>query len=233
MLGALGLTTDKLKYLTDTKHMYYDEKVIERQRTFHRHKLGDLAKSRKAFSKKDCQRSFTVHYDVLKNFISNFGIYLSAYYKHNGLFTKAKLKAVLGEKRLRAIMESPKTHNVLDYVTINEVFKLFEKMNVKKDFLIYFRSKTYFSFSIFEEVVPTPAVSPLFYGDENHTLAVKFSEFLYVILSEYIILHNLMFASGWKIQEVRSIDKWMKDINPKSEKKHESTKVHPKKKMSK
>jgi hypothetical protein len=47
---------------------------------------------------------------------------------------------------------------------------------------------------------------------ENDYLYSKFAQFVYSILVEYIILHNLMFASGLKLKDITTIDRWMEDL---------------------
>ena len=95
-------------------------------------------------------------------------------------------------------------------VRINDVYKLFKWLNLKKDFMVYLINKTHFSYSI------NGADIEPYKKNYKDTLvekySMKFSEFVYLILSEYIILHNYMFVSKLKLKEIKSIDRWLRNI---------------------
>jgi hypothetical protein len=164
-----------------------------------------------SFDKEETKKTMEMHLDLLKNYISNFGLYLWIYYTQSGLITRWKLLRTLRFKRIKQIAASYTKKIERDYVTIEEVLLLYGTLNLNKDFLYYFISKTCLSYTIYKshEIHPVAAVNELKNGDD---LYPKFSQFVYSILVEYTILHNLMFASGLKLKEITTIDRWMEDL---------------------
>jgi len=120
---------------------------------------------------------------------------------------------------------------VKDYIdedrepTITEVFAMFSQLQLKEDFGDYFINKTQLSYEIGEKDIDAYDTSYKEYetqeeyrehlerglNGKGHNKE-KFAEFVYLLLSEYIILHNYMWVSGYKDIDIKSIDYWLKDI---------------------
>ena len=162
------------------------------------------------FDKEETKKTMKVHLDLLHNYISNFGLYLWVYYTQSGLLTRWRILRVMSFERLRRIVVSYTEKTEKDYVTVNEIFLLCAKLKLDKTFLYYFVSKTGMSYSIYKshELWPVAVEQKM----ENDYLYSKFAQFVYSILVEYIILHNLMFASGLKLKEITTIDRWMENL---------------------
>ncbi len=199
--------------LTISKNKFkLDNELAARQRTFQRRNLIRQNAIPK-FDKKDTENIINVRYNSIYHNISQFGFFLEKYYLNSNLFKKILVHYVLGEKRFYAIIISAREKNEKDYVTINEVFSLFKWLNLKKDFMNYIQSKTQFTYSVTASNEIKAITNKLFFvGELNQALKIKFAQFVYMILSEYILLHNLMFVSGYKIKEIRTVDKWMENI---------------------
>lgn len=162
------------------------------------------------FDKEETKKVMKVHLDLLKNYISNFGLYLWVYYIRSGPIIRWKILRVLCFKRIKQIVASYTKKIEKDYITIIEIFLLCEKLKLNKDFLHYFISKTCMSYSIYKSQEVRPVAVTQHVSEDD--LYPKFSQFIYSILVEYIILHNLMFASGLKLKEITTIDRWMEDL---------------------
>ena len=163
------------------------------------------------FDKEDTKRIMKVHFDLLQNYISQFGLYLWVYWSLAGPINRWRILRVMRLERLKHIVTSYTKKIEKDYITINEVFLLCEKLKIKNDFLHYVASKTNLSYTIFKSYEPNPvAVTKHLKEDDMYA---KFSQFIFSILAEYTILHNLMFASEMKLKEITSIDRWMVDLD--------------------
>ena len=75
--------------------------------------------------------------------------------------------------------------------------------------------KTHFSYSLDignpREIVINP-YSNIAHATHKTPVYYKFAEFVYIILSEYIVLHNYMWSSKLKPKQIVTIDKWVKDL---------------------
>ena len=79
---------------------------------------------------------------------------------------------------------------------------------MRRAFINYLVNKTHFTYSI-DGTEPVPATDSKQYRHREYN---KFAEFVYLILSEYIILHNYMWAGKMKAWSVKSLDKFLEDI---------------------
>lgn len=117
-------------------------------------------------------------------------------------------------------------------VTVRRVFNIMAKdpKQTAREFMHYFLWKTHFSYEVGESPVPMKLPKRLrrmswrTYGNKVEKSlrdpknvraknAEKMSEFVVLILAEYVILHNYMWSSGMKPWEVNSIDKWLENID--------------------
>jgi len=181
------------------------------QREYQRNSLKAV-KAIPKFDKKECKNVILMRYASLYNYIVQFGFYLNSYYLASGFYKRFLIRNILGKERLYTILTSKKEK---DFITINEIFSLFRWLNLKKDFMNYIQSKTQFSYSVIQDNDIKAVSNCLAFSSTEYAFKIKFAEFVYIILSEYIMLHNLMFASGFKINKIKTIDQWMKDINDK------------------
>jgi hypothetical protein len=161
------------------------------------------------FNPDDVRNTLTIRYNLLENYLREFGRYFPAYYQSIPKKTQNMIKKLLGKDRLCKISASSDKKLKSDYISINEVFNLFCKLDLKKDFERYFLTKTHLSFTIHNKKIQA--------SDEHNKTHIdamgdKVPQFIHMILSEYIAIHNLMFISGYKIPEIKSIDRWLKDI---------------------
>jgi hypothetical protein len=160
------------------------------------------------FSKKNVRITLKDRIDYLNNFICNFSLILKSKYDVSNFYTKLFLNLVLTSKRRKSIIDKT------SLVTMKEIIKLYKFFYNKKEFISYFRCKTNLSFAIknidwywqidnYCKIVEK----------ESEAVSQKFSEFLHVILNEYLLIHNLMWASGYKLKSVDSIDEFLVDID--------------------
>lgn len=161
--------------------------------------------------KKNNRFIMKVRFDTLQNMQRNFALPLAYYHDSCSKKEKEKLLSVLSQERILEILQSHKSGDSSKYITIPEIFKLYQKLNLKKDLIHYFSSKTHLSFSVFQNQEPMAQMGFLNKNVEE-AMKKKLSEFIHVILSEYMMLHNFMWVSSCKLKEVKSIDTWMKSI---------------------
>ena len=171
-------------------------KIIEARKDFYKGIDGSL-------SANEYKKRVEVHYKTLKKYMSQFGLYLD-YYRGYSLLNKLKLYILLGRKRTLNIIQTSE-------VQINEVYTLFKLLRLKRDFIVYLFNKTHFSYSINKSDIAIKKKMTL-KNDVIYKHKMKFAEFVYLILSEYIILHNYMAVGNVKTKEVKSVDKWLKNI---------------------
>lgn len=155
-----------------------------------------------------------VHFDNIRNYVSNFGFALDAYYNTANIYNKLTLHRVMNKKRIFEICEASKNRTEKQYITINEIFNLYKRLNLKKDFLGYFLNKTQMSIALYAHQPIRAVVKKKIFesGGTNKAIRDKMAQFIYSIMVEYIILHNLIWASGYKLSDIESLDLWVEDI---------------------
>lgn len=108
-------------------------------------------------------------------------------------------------------------------VTVRRVYDLFKRHRkaLLDGFLSYFDGKTHLSYEI--GATPRPLrlkrkltkeryLELLAKRTERQANHGKLGEFVVLILSEYVILHNYMWASRMRPKEVRTIDQFMEEM---------------------
>jgi hypothetical protein len=153
-----------------------------------------------AFSQKEYKARIRVHEKTLNKYMTQFGLYLRDYISYS-VRNHSKCEKLLGGDRLLNLIAG------FDRITINEVFLLFAHLDLKAEFSHYLINKTHFSYSIFDQEISPHSGTPTTYKLSGYN---KFAEFVYIILSEYIVLHNYMWVSGLKTKSVKSIDRFLK-----------------------
>ena len=227
-LGKYGIPIGYEKVMKDKKNITVSNDIALKQRTMYRDtlKIDGHMPNEHPFPKDYVLEVIRVRKETMKHFIWQFGVMLNAYMKVASNSNKKKVYSVLRGTRVNNIIGAVDGRNANHYVTIRELFELYIKLDLKKDFIKYFWSKTQLSFSVFEEDPIDAVICPFFHeGSIDNAIALKFSEFIHVILSEYALLHNMMYVSGYKTADIYSIDPWLEDIDEKSvypteEKKH-------------
>ena len=141
-----------------------------------------------------------VHYKTLKKYMDEFRVYFE-YYTYYCTWNKIKIYLILGRERTRDIIK----HGEPDII---EIYKLFKYLNLKKDFIIYLINKTNFSYNIYNHII-TPIDKSTYRFDIIFKLKMKFAEFIYLILAEYIILHNYMAVGNLRKKCITTIDEFM------------------------
>jgi hypothetical protein len=118
-------------------------------------------------------------------------------------------------------------------VTVARILPLLQKQPaaMAREFVNYLLWKTHLSYEVDTRPSPmklpawarrlSPAAYRLRVGNaihdpvwEKNKAREKGAEFLMLILAEYVILHNYMWASGLRPAGVRSVDRWLEDARP-------------------
>ncbi len=176
--------------------------IAEYRKKF-RDNMGKMPKLDRSYKKTMEMRCGTI-----QHFLKTFPVMLDHYIIGCTRTQLKKLLEIISYDRIKEITNSSDEKKC---ITINEVFSVYQHLNLKHDFERYFVSKTELSYSVFDtheiKTVPYP-----FKDKKYQPIKLKFAEFVHVILSEYILLHNLMWVSGRKLKKIKSIDKWLKNI---------------------
>lgn len=183
---------------------YYE--VVKKHREKERETFQDGS-----FSKVEYELRIKYIYRNLDKYMSQVNFYLKNYYEYSGRWTKYKFKVLFGEKYLDLLMSK----QVID---IDDIYKIYKYFNLKKDFLTYFSQKTHFSYGFtdyyFKYVTPKQIIRKMNKDkEEKYKLKIKLSEFVFIILSEYISLHNYMWSSKLKPKEVNCLDDWIEPMS--------------------
>lgn len=169
-------------------------------------------KSHPAWSKNKYKRQIKASLEILKKYLSQFKIYFNEYYSN-----QKKLcyhEKLCGIKLLQLKKREPYFYEIAAMVKNIPI--------LKKEFLEYFFSKTHLSFEI--NKIPKPIKQSKFattqsflkYLDERNPKEgtnTKLAEFCFILLSEYIVLHNLIWVSKIKTKEIKTIDTWIKNFD--------------------
>lgn len=148
---------------------------------------------------KEYKRRVAVHEDTLDKYLGQFGRWLGVWLARDG--EKRRLaESVFGMDRLEDILSggSPR---------LSEVFKLHETHDFSGDFSKYFLGKTHLSFELGKAKPEPRRPQKNNYSGPYHS---KLGEFVFIILSEAIVLHNYQFVGRIRGRRVNTIDKWMR-----------------------
>lgn len=157
-----------------------------------------------AYTEKEYREKIKVHYKTLMKYIDNFNEWFMHFYDYVNIFTKIKIRIILGES-------FEKYYNNHIEPSINDIYKLFCYCKLKKDFKHYFCRKTFFSYGVpFHTTTAYGSIDSYKLGYKNDKN--KFAEFVYLILAEYIILHNWMWCSKLKPKQVSTSDSFLKNM---------------------
>ncbi len=193
--SILGMTT---KIFRTTK----EKNGIRKHRINFRNSIRESG-AKPAYSNDQYKKRISAHRDTLDKYMSQFGGYFK-YFAPPKSRNYKKLSKLLGVKRFDEI-ESGKPP------TINEVYEIFCAFDFKRPFSNYLLNKTHFSYSIYNQKL-APAADNDLWLKRKHPGYIKFAEFVYVILSEYIVLHNYMWSSGLKPKGSKTIDRFMRTM---------------------
>lgn len=160
---------------------------------FREHLFGGGAKA--AYKKSEYKRLIKSHVKTLKKFLNAFPVYYKNFHGEDWPHKTIKVR------------------HIYEYFIDNEEITI-------KNFVAYFKGKTGLSYEI--NCKPYPLKTDyksakeykeyLKYRDEEKAAKNKLGEFVIVILSEYIVLHNWIWSSGLKTKEIKSIDDFLVDF---------------------
>lgn len=147
------------------------------------------------------KKQIQAHYDTIDIYLSQFKIMWEA--KH-------------GKKPL-PFKKHPSIRWLVGYLKKNQKW-------IIKDFVNYLENKTHYSYSLRQRETPLKVCwTDAQYkrrlarrkNDKYAGMQSKLGQFVLLILSEYIILHNRMFVSGLKLKQIKSIDRFLKNVEVK------------------
>ena len=157
-----------------------------------------------SFDDDEYRKRIECHYGTLKKYIDKFGVVLSAYIGY-GIINRLSVYFRIGKKRTLGII------NGEIEVSINDIYRLFSRLNLKSDFKTYVVNKTNFSYS-----VNSSAIIPIYLRQKRYDICyrnkIRFAEFVYLILAEYTILHNYMVNAKKRPSGVKTIDSWIEEL---------------------
>lgn len=159
-------------------------------------------KSEGAYSKSEYSRRITVHAQTLTKYLQQFHRWLAIWISRSD-GNRQLAESIFGTDRLEAVLCGDNLPRV------SEVFSMAHAIDLANDFRQYFLGKTHLSYELAPNK-PSPRARERSRGDGPYYS--KLGEFVYIILAEYIVLHNYQFVSGLKANGVDSIDKWLKTI---------------------
>lgn len=159
---------------------------------------------------------------LLEKYMVQMDCYLNVYYNTSGKTIKEKIKKCVSQETFDKATLTIRPRGSAPLITINEVVALAKELNLNEDFVEYCVNKTHLSFTIgTNEIKTSYAVTPwkkrvsaMKKGPRRNLFVNrdKFAEFVYLILSLYITLHNLMWSSSLRPKSVKSIDKFLRPI---------------------
>ena len=162
-----------------------------------------------SFTKREYKQRIKCTYKNLRKYVDNFYSVFGVYWLNCSELNKDRLRSILERGRIIELCERGSTP------TINEIYYMFKFLNLEKEFRQYLIMKTHFSYSLDvgnpREIVIDP-IGNIAHATHKTPVYYKFAEFVYIILSEYIVLHNYMWSSKLKPKQIATIDKWMKEF---------------------
>lgn len=157
-----------------------------------------------AFSEMEYRVLVDTHKRTLDKYTGQFGRWLARWASAKTENYK-KAKEILGPDRLGLIL----SENTSKHLTINEALALFQALDLRSEFVGYLVNKTHLSFSL----APGQIIQPMSDRAAKDPYYFKLAEFVFIILCEYVVLHNYMFVSGLRPDDLESIDHFMKPMS--------------------
>jgi len=171
-----------------------------------------------------------IHIFTLNKYLTQFKVYAQVYIDYKAWYKQNKpyfgeRKFPKPDKKIIKYLKDRKLNGKIPH--IRDIFELL-KFDIKnnnifqKHFLNYCTIKTHLSYDLYYK--PKPVKQTKFKGEKDfkdyleHRDDIegnldKLGEFVYFIITEYTILHNWIWCSGLKLKQIRTIDKWTKNID--------------------
>lgn len=167
-----------------------------------RAKWRSRIKASGAYSQAEYAKRISVHRATLEKYLGQFGRWLGVWTARNERNRKLA-QVAFTQDGLEAILAGDKHPKVAEVLTLSEL------EDFGQDFRQYFLGKTHLSYEL-KPSKPRPRNQDQ--NTQNGPYYSKLGEFIYIILAEYIVLHNYQFVSKKKDKGVNTIDRWMKEI---------------------
>ena len=172
-----------------------------------------------SFSKQEYIRRIRYTLKNLKKYHDQFPVWFAVYWNDSNKLIRLWFLWLIGKEKAKALKENKML------LTFNDIYKIFKWMPLKRLFKDYLCAKTRFSYG-FRKPEPIEIEKVKYIENKNYTKSErkelfesiatsnknKFAEFVYILLCEYIVLHNYMWVSKLKPKEIKTIDKFMKNI---------------------
>lgn len=157
-------------------------------------------KSKPTYDNGTYRRRIKVHAETLDKYLGQFGRWLAIWLSRS----EGRLRiteSVFGRDRMEDVLAG-------EQVRISEVFRLSEAYDFSREFAGYLLGKTHLSYELGKSK-PEPRRAARY--TRTGPYHDKLGEFVYIILAEYIVLHNYQFVSKTKVNGINSIDQWLKN----------------------
>lgn len=158
-------------------------------------------------TQKEYTQRIEVHVVTLRKYLSKFGQFFAVWVADREA-NYATAVRLFGRSRLAKLLAG-------EEVSIHELRQLMLGLDLREEFDHYLVNKTHLSYSV-QGLEPEPIAFNYALSYTMEGEYCKMAEFVFIILAEYIVLHNYMWGSKLKPQGVRSIDKWLKEIKGKA-----------------
>ena len=156
-----------------------------------------------AYEQAEYRRLIEAHVSTLRKYLKNFGTFFAVWVTDRESNYREAVR-LFGRGRLSRLLSG-------EEISIEELRRLMLGLDLREEFDHYLVNKTHLSYSALK-LAPVPVkddeIKSIFMEGEY----CKMAEFVFIILAEYIVLHNYMWASKLKPKGVQSIDKWLREI---------------------
>lgn len=168
-----------------------------------RAKWRSSIKSKGAYSQPEYKRRIAVHEDTLAKYLGQFGKWLGVWVARRPENVRLA-QGVFGLDRLEEILAGTEA-------SVAEVFRLAQSKDFSPDFFRYFLGKTHLSYELGKKPSPRKPEN----NDRRGPYHDKLGEFVFIILAEYVVLHNYAFVGKLKGKKIETVDKWMRSVGRK------------------
>lgn len=152
-----------------------------------------------AYTTKEYKRRIAVHEDTLAKYLGQFGKWLGVWASRRP--ANARLaQGVFGLDRFEEVLSGSSDP------AVSEVLRLAQARDFWPDFQRYLLGKTHLSYELGKKPSPKAPERNEHMGPYHD----KLGEFVYIILAEFVVLHNYCFVGKLKGGRMETVDKWMK-----------------------
>jgi hypothetical protein len=177
-----------------------------------RAKWRDGLTGKPALTQAQYRKLIKAHYQTLRKYMCVLPYWFREWAAYCPRWVRWLVKMAIGDRLYHKLLAVGSLGENIGGIglTIRDVLRLYDCWFWWWAWRKYILCKTHLSYEPSCAIDPVPRQWPRKIG--LNPMTPKLAEMVHIILAEYVVLHNLMFASRLRPKEINTIDKWMRPI---------------------